>query len=188
MSVTAARPPKRRQAGGVSCALCNAPLAEDQEWCLECGAARTRITRPPDWRIPVGIVVIVVVIAAGIFALVISALSNNTGTENAGSSGKHAAASIARWAPGLDGWTVILAGEPSASAANAAASTAIKAGVKDVGVLATSRYPAMYAHTPYDVFAGRYPSYAAAQTAATTLTKQGQPGARPSVVQRPGGP
>jgi hypothetical protein len=38
------------------CSSCGAWLAEDQEWCLECGAARTRIQPPPDWRIGVAIV------------------------------------------------------------------------------------------------------------------------------------
>ena len=49
------------------CASCGAALAEDQEWCLECGAARTLLHRPPSWRIPL-------VIAAMVVALVVIGL------------------------------------------------------------------------------------------------------------------
>lgn len=52
------------------CQACGAALAEDQEWCLECGAARTMLRRPSDWRIPV--VVIGVVIALVVLALLIA--------------------------------------------------------------------------------------------------------------------
>jgi hypothetical protein len=44
------------------CGSCDAPLAADQEWCLECGAARTALRRPPNWRIPVAVVTLVVVL------------------------------------------------------------------------------------------------------------------------------
>lgn len=44
------------------CPGCGAPLQDDQEWCLECGAARTVIPRAPDWRIAAAIVVFVIVV------------------------------------------------------------------------------------------------------------------------------
>lgn len=44
------------------CPACGAELAEDQEWCLECGAAMTVIHAPPDWR--VGLVIVLAVVAA----------------------------------------------------------------------------------------------------------------------------
>lgn len=47
-------------AGQEVCAACGAMLAEDQEWCLECGVARTRIEAAPDWRIGVAIMLGVV--------------------------------------------------------------------------------------------------------------------------------
>jgi hypothetical protein len=46
------------------CNSCGAWLAEDQEWCLECGAARTRIQPAPDWRIGAAIV-------AGVLAVIV---------------------------------------------------------------------------------------------------------------------
>lgn len=51
------------------CNSCGAWLAEDQEWCLECGAARTMIRRPPDWRIGIAIVAGVLAVVALLAAL-----------------------------------------------------------------------------------------------------------------------
>lgn len=53
------------------CRACGAPLREDQEWCLECGAARTLMPPPPDWRIGLAIAlgVIVIVVIVLLFAL-----------------------------------------------------------------------------------------------------------------------
>lgn len=45
-----------------ACPLCGAPLGDDQDWCLRCGAAaRTRLAAPPKWR---GLVVTLVAVAA----------------------------------------------------------------------------------------------------------------------------
>ena len=65
-------PAEERPPQGVRCAACGAQLAADQEWCLECGAARTKIQAPPDWRIPVAVIVVllVLVLAALVFALI----------------------------------------------------------------------------------------------------------------------
>lgn len=59
-------------AGGTRCAACGAPLEPDQEWCLECGAARTALHPPPDWRVPVAVVAVVagIVLVAVLIALV----------------------------------------------------------------------------------------------------------------------
>jgi hypothetical protein len=59
-------------AAGPRCAACGAPLEADQEWCVDCGAARTVLHRPPDWRAPVAVVAIVVgvVVIAALIALV----------------------------------------------------------------------------------------------------------------------
>lgn len=59
-------------AGGTRCAACGAPLEPDQEWCLECGAARTVLHHPPDWRVPVAVVAVVagIVLVAALIALV----------------------------------------------------------------------------------------------------------------------
>jgi predicted nucleic acid-binding Zn ribbon protein len=48
------------------CAACGAALEADQEWCTECGAARTRLHRSPDWRAAAAVIAGVV----GVFAIV----------------------------------------------------------------------------------------------------------------------
>jgi hypothetical protein len=59
-------------APAATCGACGAPLEPDQEWCVECGAARTVLHRPPDWRAPVAVIAVVVglVVIAGLIALV----------------------------------------------------------------------------------------------------------------------
>ena len=53
-----------------TCPACGAPLAADQEWCLECGAARTNIHPPPDWRAGVAIVLGVIALVAIVVIIV----------------------------------------------------------------------------------------------------------------------
>lgn len=55
-------------------------MAGDQEWCLECGAARTLLRSPPDWRIPAAIVasVVVLVVIAVLIALVALSIQSNS--------------------------------------------------------------------------------------------------------------
>jgi hypothetical protein len=45
-------------------------MACDQEWCLECGVARTSIQAPPDWRLGVAIVLAVVAIVVLVTVIV----------------------------------------------------------------------------------------------------------------------
>jgi hypothetical protein len=54
---------------GERCPVCGAGLAPDQEWCVECGAARTRLPPPPDWRI--GAAIVLAVIAVVVLVVVI---------------------------------------------------------------------------------------------------------------------
>jgi ribosomal protein L37E len=58
-----------------SCERCGAALAIDQEWCLECGAARTRIRRAPNWRVPVAVVTVVIALALIAFLIALIDLS-----------------------------------------------------------------------------------------------------------------
>ncbi|HWD84320.1 MAG TPA: hypothetical protein VG321_01125 [Solirubrobacteraceae bacterium] len=64
------------------CRGCGGALARDQEWCLQCGAARTMLRRPPDWRIPVAVmlVVIALVVIALLIALVGLSIQANRGS------------------------------------------------------------------------------------------------------------
>ena len=57
---------------GPRCAACGAPLEPDQEWCVECGTARTMLPASPDWRAPLAVIAVVVgiVVIGGLIALV----------------------------------------------------------------------------------------------------------------------
>jgi hypothetical protein len=81
---------------------------------------------------------------------------------------------LAQW-PAQNGYTVVLASIPSTSSgrteAVAKAKAALAAGVKDVGVLASSRFSSL--HPGYVVvFAGVYQSLLDAQTAATKIASK----------------
>jgi septal ring-binding cell division protein DamX len=70
---TATEPPATQSAESPgapadACLHCGARLADDQEWCIECGTARTIIRSAPSWRFPVAVV-------AGVFALVLAGLA-----------------------------------------------------------------------------------------------------------------
>jgi hypothetical protein len=65
-------------APGPACEHCGHALEPDQEWCLECGAARTLIHRPPDWRIPSAVIGIVVLAVLAVFAIALINLSSQS--------------------------------------------------------------------------------------------------------------
>jgi uncharacterized OB-fold protein len=68
----AAEPTAPELSAGIRCERCGARLADDQEWCFRCGAARTLIHPPPDWRVPVAVIaaVVVLVLVAVAIALI----------------------------------------------------------------------------------------------------------------------
>jgi len=61
----------------IRCAQCGEPLEDDQEWCLECGAARTLVHQPPDWRIAGGIIASIALLALVALAIVLINLSGD---------------------------------------------------------------------------------------------------------------
>jgi hypothetical protein len=71
--------PQRPAAGPRLCPHCGAPLAPDQDWCLECGtAATTRVVAPPSWRVPAAVIVAVLVAFAIAVAIAVSVLSSDS--------------------------------------------------------------------------------------------------------------
>jgi hypothetical protein len=63
-----------------ACPLCGAPLAADQEWCLNCGAAaRTRLAATPGWHGPVAVVAVITALALGILAAALVKLAGDSG-------------------------------------------------------------------------------------------------------------
>lgn len=194
--------PWRAQDEDTLCAQCGAELAEDQEWCLECGGARTLIHRGPDWRVALAVIAAVIVLAIGGFVVVVISLSNSsngsaaaratgtaastpqTTTPSAGST--TAAANISTWEIGLPGWTVVLAAKHTRRAAYATAERLSGQGI-DVGVLDSTQHPSL--HPGYwIVFSGRYATRDAAASASAQLVTLGQASAHPRLVGRPGGP
>ncbi len=77
------------------CAQCGTELQDDQEWCLECGAARTLIHRPPDWRIPIAILGTIVVLVVAGFAIALIDLSKRTNATTRAAGGEPAASAAA---------------------------------------------------------------------------------------------
>jgi hypothetical protein len=54
-------------------------IGPDQDWCLACGApARTRLVPTPNWRAPVAVLAIIVVLAGIALAVAFVALTNDT--------------------------------------------------------------------------------------------------------------
>ena len=193
--------------GDPYCAHCGTELHDDQEWCLECGAARTLIHRPPDWRIPVAIAATILLLVLAGFAIALTNLSKRTNaatasapaaaqtatpapTAPAPAAGQTAPATtapkpIGSWPVGLSGWTVVLFTSHAKASADARAAGLIAGGLR-VGELNSSQHPNL---SPgyWVVFAGRYPHGTEAAAAAARLRNSGHPTARARQVARPGG-
>jgi|SRR5581483_8175739 len=200
MSVTTESRPARvaHRPDTTPCEQCGTPLDPDQEWCLECGSARTLVHRPPDWRIAAGIVATVIVLVLAGFAIALinlSADSNRsaattvtvTSTVQAAPPAPKKPAGVANWPVGLPGWTVVLFSTTTRRPAVAKARHLSAAGLR-VGVLSTSRHPS--GNMPpgrFAVFTGRYPTQQAALARVNTLRAKGYH-ARARRVGSPGGP
>jgi hypothetical protein len=75
-----AEPPAPEQPTGRRCPRCGAAMTDQQEWCLNCGAAvGTRVVAAPGWRTPIAIAGAIVVLAAIAVAVAIVQLADDTG-------------------------------------------------------------------------------------------------------------
>jgi hypothetical protein len=64
--------------GSIPCPRCASSVGPDQEWCLSCGApARTRLVPTPNWRAPVAVLGVVVLLAGLALALAFVSLTND---------------------------------------------------------------------------------------------------------------
>lgn len=62
------------------CPRCGSYVAPEQDWCLECGApARTRLAPTPNWRVPIAVVLVVVLLAGLALALAFTSLTSDDG-------------------------------------------------------------------------------------------------------------
>jgi hypothetical protein len=88
------------------------------------------------------------------------------------------------WPAGKSGFTVVLESIPAASgraAALARARAALRAGLKDVGILDSSQYPSLHAGY-YVVFSGIYASNVDATSAAASAKASGYADAYPAAI------
>jgi hypothetical protein len=68
-----------KHSGTIRCPRCNAPVGPDQDWCLECGAAaRTRLAATPNWRVPIVVLAVVILLAGAGLAIAFVALTNDS--------------------------------------------------------------------------------------------------------------
>jgi hypothetical protein len=62
------------------CPRCGASVAPEQDWCLECGApARTRLAPTPNWRAPVALVAVIILLAGAALAFAFTSLTSDDG-------------------------------------------------------------------------------------------------------------
>jgi hypothetical protein len=86
VSVAAAPPGPAGQAGATpqpaeGCPLCGSPLQGEQEWCLRCGAAaRTRLASTPNWRAPLVLLGLMIVLGLGVLAAALVSLAGGSGS------------------------------------------------------------------------------------------------------------
>ena len=66
------------------CPRCGAVVGPEQDWCLECGApARTRLAPTPNWRAPIALVAVVVLLAGLALAFAFASLTSDDGNVTA---------------------------------------------------------------------------------------------------------
>lgn len=69
------------------CPRCGADIGPEQDWCLDCGVpARTRLAPTPNWRAPIAVLAVVVLVAGGALALAFARLTRDDGTVAAATS------------------------------------------------------------------------------------------------------
>lgn len=185
------------------CRTCGAPADPGQEYCLDCG---NRIVPPRHapaaaaWIVPS---LVTLIVAAGGAAAAIAATHNHkTHASNAlvalsplppappspasapAPKSTKAAQRLIAW-PAGNGYTIVLATIPlsvGAHAARARALAALRAGLRNVGVLVSSTYPSLQPGY-YVVFSGVYPTLEEAQSDLNTA-KSSFPGAYARPIAR----
>jgi hypothetical protein len=193
VTATATESPTTRR-----CPRCDAPMAPEQDWCLECGdEVTTKIAKPPGWRVPVAIVLGTLVIAGAAIYLVISSLDDDADKAAGGSTAattpaptRTAAASapvrrratarrspaagattkaVPLWPPTRKAYTVVVAAPDVHSVAEARARTLIRFG-RDAGILRSDDYQS-FGPGAWVVWRGKYPTRAAAEKSLPEVKK-----------------
>jgi hypothetical protein len=190
VSATATESPPTRR-----CPRCDAPMAPEQDWCLECGnAITTRVARPPGWGVPVAIVIAVLAVAGAAIFITIGMLDDDADKAAGGSSSVPAAtrtsagATEARgggpvplWPRAKKAYTIVVAA-PSTRRAAEARARALRALGRDVGILRGADYD-FFGSGVWVVWRGKYPDKPTADKAATKV-KQVFPSAYATLIRR----
>jgi hypothetical protein len=82
--VSAQEPPRGPEPIALRCPRCGANVAPEQDWCLECGApARTRLAPTPNWRAPIALLAVVILLAGIALAFAFTSLTSDDGNVSA---------------------------------------------------------------------------------------------------------
>ena len=198
MSVTEApAPPAKR------CPQCQAPLAAEQDWCLECGTAVTaRVLKPPSWRVPIAIALAAIVVLALALTLALVSLSSRprgaptaqppaapaatTASPPTGSTPTPASTSAApsvpaqetapvpSWPTGLKAYTLVVLTAPDRAAAEREARSMLRKGT-DAGILRSDDYRS-FPPGRWIVWRGRYRTRSAAADGLRFARERGKSG------------
>jgi hypothetical protein len=183
----------------MQCPRCGGAVAAGQEYCLECGLRLPGVARlgpvPVSRRSIVASLLVTALVAAGGAAAAIAltretattapVLTATGGSEPARTPTVAAAAGLTEWPADRAAWTNVLVSIPKVQGRDAALARAEQArgrGLRQVGVLDSSRYASL--HPGYwIVFSGIYPSEAEA-TSRLREAKGVQRGARSARITR----
>lgn len=138
MSATATQSPPT-----LRCPRCAAPLAPEQDWCLECGTAvTTRVSSGPGWWLAAATVLIVLAVVGAIVVFAVNQASDDSDTA-AGPPAAPARAPyrgpIPTWNADTRAYTIIAFASRNRPAAEARARRLITAGQR-AGVVRTTGY------------------------------------------------
>lgn len=178
-----------------NCPTCGAEAERGQLICLECGSRiALDYRRAPSWKLPLAITlavgfVLLIVAVAGWRAVndnadkdvadtpiqVKEPAKKKAATKKAAAKKKSSPITKANgfysWPKGVTGYTVVVQSAPDEATAQDQARTA-NAGPDKFGVIRTADFPSLEDKGEFVVFAGQYPSQAAAQKDVARLAAQ----------------
>ena len=190
MSATATESPPTRR-----CPRCDAPMAPEQDWCLQCGnAITTRVARPPRWGVAVAIVVAVLAVAPAAMFITIGLLEDDADKAAGGGSSVPGATRtsagttealggepVPLWPRTKQAYTIVVAAPSTRRAAEARARRLRVLG-RDAGILRGDDYD-FFGSGVWVVWRGKYADKPAADKAATKV-KQVFPSAYATLIRR----
>ena len=190
MSATATESPPTRR-----CPRCDAPMAPEQDWCLECGnAITTRVARPPRWGVAVAIVFAVLAVVGAAIFITIGLLEDDADKAAGGGSSVPAATRtsasateaqggepVPLWPRAKQAYTIVVAAPSTRRAAEARARRLRVLG-RDAGILRGDDYD-FFGSGVWVVWRGKYADKPAADKAATKV-KQVFPSAYATLIRR----